>query len=115
MTALKYIGDCGLFRVFETEPSLQSALLAKLLVQRSAGPVPTPCVYAKKITFRRSDTQNLVANGGHCAAFTLITTSAYVISDSVPSHRTRETVKLLKAETTDFIPPAQWPLNNLRQ
>jgi len=36
-TAQKYIGDRGLFHVFETEASLQSALLAKLLVRRLPG------------------------------------------------------------------------------
>jgi len=32
--------------------------------------------------------------------------------DSAPAHRARETVKLLKAETPDFIPPTLWPPNS---
>jgi len=33
--------------------------------------------------------------------------------DGAPAHRARETVKLLKNETPDFIQPEMWPPNNL--
>jgi len=31
---------------------------------------------------------------------------------TAPAHRTRETIELLRRETTDFISPEQWPPNS---
>jgi len=47
-----------------------------------------------------------------CRKFANCLNTLFFQQDSAPAHRSRETVELLKAETSDFIPSTIWPPNS---
>src|SRR6218665_2470243 len=53
-------------------------------------------------------------NGAYLRDYLLSEYSDYFTfqQDGAPAHRARETVELLKKETSDFIPPNLWPPNS---